>query len=134
MAHSLQTSKVYWFTMFSALRALFIVVLSVQHTIALHQNLNVEPNRHDDVHILADILKYYIARFQRDTRRLVSIESSANTFEQIHKQADIIRTVLDYTKDLPFTYSILNLHQKSSQLSAYWSFNILMVDSARIFR
>lgn len=120
--------------MFSAVQASFIVVLSVQHTIALHQNLNVEPNRHDDVHILADILKNYIARFQRDTRRLVSIESSADTFEQTHKQADIIRTVLDYTKDLPFTYSILNLHKKSSQLSSYWSFNIIIVDSARIFR
>lgn len=119
--------------MFSVLRVIF-VILCFQHSMALLQHLKVEPHNHDDVHILADFLKFYITKFRHGNRRLVSLKHSADTSEQAHKQADIIRTLLEYTKDLPFSYSIINMKKKSNQLGAYLSLNIVMVDSGFIFR
>lgn len=119
--------------MFSVLR--FLLILScAQHITAKYESFHTEPKDFDDIHVLADFLKYYISIVHGYNRQLISIKYSATSIEQTEKQSDIIRLMVEYAKDIRITYTFLDLNRYPNNLNNLRGLNILLVDNPNVFR
>lgn len=117
---------------FSYHKVLLILFLA-QQTVLGQKDLLVESKSSDDVRIIADIVKNYISKFQRENRRHVSLKFTANTTGQMHKQFDLMQEVADTSTELNVTFTFLDLKTCPNQLSDLRSLNIMFVDGAQIF-
>lgn len=98
------------------------------------EHFAIVPSGLDDIHILASIVKFYTAKIQKYNRQLITIEFTADTFEQARKQSDVIQAILASTNQQPVTYVILDMGVFRERLHSYRGLSLMFVDSSRVFR
>lgn len=111
-----------------------VIVICVQNTIAGLEHFHIEPDENDDIHILADFLKLYVGKIHGKSRRHITIQFSSASIEQRRKQIDLIETLIEYTKGLYLSYSILKSEFIQDYINNYRGLEIMLIDDPYIFR
>lgn len=119
--------------MFSPSKSLLIIAC-FHCAIAENEYSAAAPSNHDDIQILANIVSLYTAKIHKYNRQLITIEYSADNFEQTRRQMDLLQAILASTNQQPVTYVVLDLNVFRERLHSYRGLSLMFVDSSRIFR
>lgn len=114
---------------------LLLFVLCAQHVIGEPKILfDNQTKKSDDLYVLTDIIKYYIARIRGDNRRLVLIKFAAASANQNQRQMDLLDMLMVATSQLHAAFMFLDLKLFPNHLIEYRGLNILFMDNSDAIR